>query len=200
MCVCVCVSYCFLGTSLMKLSLPLLPPPPAPRLTQTTKLSSRVYGDDWLKMQGGFNTCRGGCVRAFPKVNRILNILSFFFILMMAMTLWMFNTCRDALNVFSQDVLYGTLSAWMIFVCFQYATLCFAGSYLRAKFPEDMPFREPPAPIDRGPNAPVCCCCAMCLCSCCSCCCNMRKLQNASIKFRLCCQGIQICLNKWGGP
>ena len=151
-------------------------------------------------MQGALNTCRGGCVRAFPKVNRILNIISFFFILMMALTLWAFDTCKDALNVFSQDVLYGTLSGWMIFVCLQYTTLCFAGSYLRAKYPEDMPFREPPAPIDRGPNAPVCCCCAICLCSCCSCCCNQRKLQNASIKYRLCCQATNRCLNKWGGP
>ena len=154
------------------------------------------YGDGWLKISQCDKCCRGGCVRAFPKVNRVLNLIAFFIIAFMALTLWMFKTCADALNAFSEQVLYGTLSLWMGFVVLQYVGLCVGGSYLRAKFPEDMPFREPVAAIDRGPNATICLPCKILSC----CYVPANKQQQLSVKCRLCMQGTKVALNKWGGP
>ena len=131
-------------------------------------------------------------VRVFPKINRILNIFSLILIVMMIVVLWGWNTCADALNEFSKNVLHGTLSAWLVFVVIQYVVLCFGGSYFRYKYPEDLPFREPPSAVDRGHNAPMFKC--FCLCYCCF---TVTRRQQWSVTLRLCCQkvkrGMELC-------
>jgi hypothetical protein len=141
------------------------------------------YGDQWLNISTCDRACRGGCVRLFPKINRVLNILSLFLISFMVVVLWVWNTCADALNQFSDNVLHGTLTLWLVIVVVQYVLLCIGGTIFRTKFPEDLPFREPNGIIDRGNNAPVCCCL-----KCCGCCGygpSVLKRQQWSVTMRL---------------
>ena len=154
------------------------------------------YGDGWLKISTCDKCCRGCCIRAFPKINRILNIFALFFIVAMIISLWVNNTCADALNMFSENVLYGTLSVWLIFAVVQYVLLCIGGTYFRTLYPEDLPFREPPVAIDRGNNAPTCCC--FCLCGCCGYGATIMQRQQWSISLRLCCASFKKLLNLFG--
>ena len=151
------------------------------------------YGDQWLKISTCDQVCRGPCARLFPKINRILNLLSLFLIIFMIVVLWVWNTCADALNAFSQNVLHGTLTLWLVIVVAQYVLLCIGGTMFRTKFPEDLPFREPFGVIERGRNAPVCCC--FCLCCYCT---TVTKRQQWSVSLRLCCQTVKKGMSLFG--
>jgi len=111
--------------------------------------------------------------------------LSFFFFFFSSLTL-------ETLFLFFCFWFYNYICR-LVFVVAQYLLLCFGGTYFRTRFPEDIPFREPPAAIDRGKSAPICC--FFCFCMLCI---KPSRRQQWSISLRLCCLKTKQAMNLCG--
>jgi|EP00945_MAST-04E_sp_MAST-4E-sp1_P000304 hypothetical protein len=103
---------------------------------------SGMYEDDWLKMS--VTSKLVGClVKFFPSINRALNFFQLFMLLFLGWAIFVFKTCDDAINEFSERKFFPFMQSWLIIALIVWLLCCVGGNITRRENLKDPAFINP---------------------------------------------------------